>query len=278
MAYYAKAGAEALTCENYQAHLDAYDLDAATSNYSFLNEEAEPWNNPSYCLDDLSANFWKPVNHANTYSIDCMAVTTTEAAVTTTAEVVATTTEAPVETTQAPATLAPLPKPTAMVDDAFDGCCDNHLIDINLLVGSGQPADIGVQLVQYGTNDALGGKHKYSADLTGTGFGSQSKDNGFGSKVFLVPYEHQVNPANCGSSTDVHWAMFFADSDQDLIWHSVSCATHIGANVQIITENIELPEMAIKCPLDIMSSWSPVPDSQTYDFYCGDPVVTQEKR
>ena len=237
-------------------------------------------------MDDLSANFWKPVNHANTYSIVCNAVplTTTTEAVTTTAEVVATTTEvvattteAPVETTQAPATLAPKPRPTAMSDDAIDGCCDNHLIDINLLVGSGQPADIGVQLVQYGTNIDLGGKHKYMADLSGTGFGSQSKDNGFGSKVFLVPYEHQVNPDNCGSSTDIKWLMFFADSDQDLVWHTESCATHFGANIQVITENVEMTQMNIKCPLDVESDWSPKPDSQTYDFYCGDVIQENDE-
>ena len=145
-----------------------------------------------------------------------------------------------------------------MSDDAFDGCCDQHLIDINLLVGSGQPADVGVPLVQYGTNEDLGGKHKYVADLTGTGFASQSKDNGFGSKVFLVPYEHQINSANCGSSTDVHWGLFFADADTDLIWHTPTCATHLGSNVVLIAENVEMQQMNVKCPLDIMSTWQPV--------------------
>ena len=284
VAYYAKVGAETLTCENYQQKLDEYSTSPETSNYSFLNEEAEPWNNPSYCLADLSSDFWQPVNHATTYNIVCNDVpeTTTQATTTTTqtttAEVV-TTTEAPTtaaETTPS-VTMAPKPRPTAMVDDSADGCCDQHLVDINILVSSGQTADVGVPLVQYGTNVDLGNKHKYSADLSGTMFGSQSDQNGFGSKVFLLPYEYQEDSANCGTSTDVTWALFFANSEDELNWHTDTCATHTGTSVVMLAENVETAAMGISCPLDSTAAWLPAPSDQSYNLYCGDVQERQYK-
>ena len=252
-----------------------------------MNEEAEPWNNPSYCLGDLSPNFWQPVNSATTYNIVCNDVpeTTTQApTTTTTAEVITTTAEVATTTevvttaeVTTGATLAPKPRPTAMADDSADGCCDQHLVDINILVSSGQAADIGVPLIQYGTIVDLGNKHKYSADLAGTLFGSQSNQNGFGSKVFLLPYEYQEDAANCGTSTDVFWALFFADSEDDLNWHTDTCATHNGTSVVMIAENVETAAMGISCPLDSTAAWLPAPSAQTYNLYCGDVQERQYK-
>ena len=179
-------------------------------------------------------------------------------------------------------TIAPTDPPTTkitttlMVDDAANGCCDKHLIDINYFNPAGLATDPEVELVQYGTNAGLGGRHKYSADISGTNFFSQA--TGVGNTIFLIPYEHQTDPSACGTSKDVTWMLFIGSSEDDFTWHTSTCADTTAAEdadtVVVLSKVTEDNRTGSVCPLDITNTWSNIQGEDTYKFYCGDFTTT----
>ena len=292
--YYAASGAPELTCENYST------ISADTSQQTYVIYDNlkydEPWDKPVLCIQDFPSSFLDGPEAATTFKVTCekmpeVTAAPTEPPTTTiavnlpdrpTGEEVVTTTLAGQPIGPDKPTIAPTDPPTTkitttlMVDDSADGCCDKHLIDINYFNPAGFATDPGIELIQYGTNAGLDGRHKYSADISGTTFVSLA--TGVESTVFLIPYEHQTDPAACGSSRDITWMLFIGKSEDDFTWHTSTCADSTAAEnsdtIVVLSKVTEDKRNGSVCPLDITNAWSHIQGEDTYKLYCGDFTTT----